>query len=363
MSDKKHSDKKQNKATKVILSKKDKQKKMKCNGPTGSTGCINPCDITKCFNPCNWTGPTGCFNPCDLTKCLNPCNWTGPTGCFNPCDLTKCLNPCNWFGPTGCFGPSGSFNPCNLNACNPFSALCYFTFPNNICDLLPVCLPKGVWCDTMSCIVQNDKVIKITNEVSVRANLYCSPFVDVVTANGIPVFGCVNFPPLCYSDFINQLFGAMAALACPITKDVYDKIQEYPNLSILLQAINNDPDIVTYLQDPTSTVTLFAPNDTAFESLASDLGITVDQLLANPNMPDILLNNMLPKVVFSAAYKVGQTTQVLARSKEFLDVTKYKQKPFNLSVKSDNSKVANVLEADILATNGTIFIIDQVLIL
>jgi uncharacterized surface protein with fasciclin (FAS1) repeats len=241
--------------------------------------------------------------------------------------------------------------------------LCNFTFPQNICDLLPVCLPKGVWCDTVSCIVPNDKLIPISDKVSVRTNVYCSPFVDVVTANGVPIFGCLNFPPLCLNDLINQLFYAMASLACPITKNAYEKLFDYPNLSILIEAINNDPDALAYLQDASTTVTLFAPTNSAFESLAAELGLTIPELLANPNMPDILLNHMLPKTVFAAAYKAGQTTQVLARSKEFLDVTKYKQKPYHLSVKSENSKVANVLVQDILVTNGTIFIIDQVLIL
>lgn len=47
------------------------------------------------------------------------------------------------------------------------------------------------------------------------------------------------------------------------------------------------------LQNPAGTFTVFAPDNTAFSALATQLGVTVNDLLALPNLADILTYHVL----------------------------------------------------------------------
>ena len=259
--------------------------------------------------------------------------------------------------------PDRKHKPCEDDySCKPCGGPKFCDF-KNICSLIPNCIPKGLWCDTMSCFLPVDKVYKVTDELKVRVNLYCNPYTDVVTVNGTPVFGCLDFPPCNISEIIDQVAQGTCSIVCPVTKSLYEKLKTYPELSILVKAINAvDLEIKNYLMDPASTGTLFAPNNAAFEALAAEYGITLEQLLQNPNLANILLNHVVPKVLFSAAFRIGQTVKVLPKSKEFLEVRKSKERPYTVFVKTDDSKSAKVLDADILATNGVIHIIDNVLV-
>jgi uncharacterized surface protein with fasciclin (FAS1) repeats len=274
-------------------------------------------------------------------SCEKPCH---PPSCEKPsCEKPSCETPC----PPSCEKPS-----CEKD----MAKWCDF---KNVCSMFSGCLPKGLWCDTMSCLIPCDKVYKITDNVKVRVNLYCNPFNDVVTVNGVPVLGCLEIPDLCKTNLIDLLASNTCALACPVTLNIYEKLRTYPDLSYLVQAIDKvGGDVKLYLENKCTAATLFAPNNEAFEALAAAYGITVPQLLDNPNLNEILLNHVVAKVYFSAAFRQGQTNKVLALSKECLEVCKNKNGVF---VSSELTTNAKVLEADILATNGVIHIIDKVL--
>jgi uncharacterized surface protein with fasciclin (FAS1) repeats len=228
----------------------------------------------------------------------------------------------------------------------------------NICSLFGGCLPQGLWCDTLSCIIPCDKVYKLSDKMKVRVNLYCDPFNDIVTVNGVPVFGCLDIPPLNLETIINEASKNSCSISCPVTENLYEKISKNPNLSILTDAINTVGDaLINFLTECKTTATFFAPDNEAFEELLERLEITLEELLANPNLEEILLNHILSKVVYTSAFKEGNT-KVVARSKECLNVYKNKK---NICVSSETSEKGRVIKADILTTNGTIHIIDEVL--
>ncbi len=303
----------------------------------------------KSSSKCEPCPPPPCPEECPSFDDNTPC----PTPSCTPCKPSSCT-PC----------PPPSCNPCPPPPCD----ITKWCDVKNICSMMSSCLPKGMWCDTMSCMIPCDKVYCITPNLKVRVNLYCNPFVDVVTVNGAPVFGCVDLPPLCFNDIIDAIAENTCAISCPVTLKIYEKLRTFPELSILVRAIDMaSPEILEYLISCITTATLFAPNNIAFEELAVQYNMTVDELLVylrdNDMLDDLLLNHMLPKVVFSAAFKPGQATKVLARSKECLQVYKAKQSPFQLCVSSAESEKAKVVDEDVLATNGVIHIINKVLVL
>jgi len=106
------------------------------------------------------------------------------------------------------------------------------------------------------------------------------------------------------------------------------------------------------------TFTVFAPTDDAFMALAYELGVPVEQLLELPDLTEILMYHVLGDVVLSdELYDLGNTVfnnliTLLA------DNPLYFQSIGNAVVLNENT---NVTVFDIIADNGVVHVIDQVL--
>ena len=99
--------------------------------------------------------------------------------------------------------------------------------------------------------------------------------------------------------------------------------------------------------------TVFAPTDDAFLTLADALGATAEDLLALPELTDILLYHVVGATALSTDLSDGQTVTTLNGA----DVT--------VSVECDGSIFINdaqVTVADIEADNGVVHVIDAVLL-
>jgi len=100
------------------------------------------------------------------------------------------------------------------------------------------------------------------------------------------------------------------------------------------------------------TFTVFAPTDAAFAALLKDLGVTAEQLLANPDLKNILLYHVVAGTAMSSSLKDGQQVGTVQGGK--------------LQVKIGGGKVtvggATVTAADVACTNGVIHVIDKVLL-
>ena len=97
--------------------------------------------------------------------------------------------------------------------------------------------------------------------------------------------------------------------------------------------------------------TVFAPTDAAFENLLSALSISAEDLLAQPQLADVLLYHVVAGQVMSGDLQNGMTAETLGGQMITVDLSE--------GVKINTSAV---ITADIKASNGVIHVIDTVLI-
>jgi uncharacterized surface protein with fasciclin (FAS1) repeats len=104
------------------------------------------------------------------------------------------------------------------------------------------------------------------------------------------------------------------------------------------------------LTNPWSSLTVFAPTDDAFTAALTALGITAPDLLASPDLVDILLYHVVAGTVLSTDLTNGPVT-ALSGGTLTVDLT--------MGVMINN---ANVTTADLTAANGVVHVIDAVLL-
>ncbi|MFT4679793.1 MAG: hypothetical protein ACI943_002562, partial [Gammaproteobacteria bacterium] len=109
-------------------------------------------------------------------------------------------------------------------------------------------------------------------------------------------------------------------------------------------------ELLPALTDPLATFTVFAPNDAAFDQLASDLGTDVAGLLALPNLADILTYHVIGETLIAADLADGPLT---ALNGSDLEVTTMGGVQINGTA---------VLLADLMADNGVVHVVEDVLI-
>ena len=109
-------------------------------------------------------------------------------------------------------------------------------------------------------------------------------------------------------------------------------------------------ELLPVLSDPLAKYTVFAPTNTAFENLASDLNTDISGLLANPNLTSILTYHVLGSEVISSSLTNGTVGTVNG------DL---------ITVDLSNGVMindANVTLADVPSDNGVVHVIDKVLL-
>ena len=138
--------------------------------------------------------------------------------------------------------------------------------------------------------------------------------------------------------------------------NVYDNvISTSPNHTTLKAALIQ-AGLVTTLQNPNATLTVFAPDNAAFDALASALGVTATQLLANPELGAILAYHVLGQEVAAASITNGQVATSLNTT---ANGTIYLTKTSTGSVFADQ---ANVTTADLTTDNGIVHVVNKVLL-
>jgi transforming growth factor-beta-induced protein len=124
---------------------------------------------------------------------------------------------------------------------------------------------------------------------------------------------------------------------------------ENGNFTTLLAALTEADLAGTFADDEAGPFTVFAPTDAAFEVLLADLGITAGDLLASPDLADIL------------TYHVASGTLL------FSEVASLDAIPTLNGIALNQAGgvldgYSNVVDGDILASNGVIHVIDAVLL-
>ena len=126
----------------------------------------------------------------------------------------------------------------------------------------------------------------------------------------------------------------------------------FTTLVAALQATGLD----TVLDDPESTFTVFAPTDAAFALLGQD---TIDALLADPDtLKDILLYHVVSgsEVLQDAAITVAQS------GSNKVDMANLRQTALTLADSRLYINKSAVSLADVMADNGVIHVVDQVIL-
>ncbi|MEP0547009.1 MAG: pectin acetylesterase-family hydrolase [Rhodothermales bacterium] len=130
--------------------------------------------------------------------------------------------------------------------------------------------------------------------------------------------------------------------------------QDTPELSILVQALT-EANLVTALNG-TGPFTVFAPTDAAFEAFLDEREITAAQLLARPDLAQILRYHVVQTAALSSDLTDGQTLTTLEGSTLEVDID-----GDTISLIGETNTVT-VTTANIEASNGVVHLVDDVLL-
>jgi len=136
-------------------------------------------------------------------------------------------------------------------------------------------------------------------------------------------------------------------------KSIAQIASENPDFSLLVEAVTA-AGLVTAIETP-GPFTVFAPTNAAFEAALAALKLTKEQLFANKD----LLTKVLTYHVFAGKVLAADVVGLNGQEVDMLSGDKVK-----ITVEGDKVKVneANVVQTDIIASNGVIHVIDAVLV-
>ena len=113
-------------------------------------------------------------------------------------------------------------------------------------------------------------------------------------------------------------------------------------------------ELLPALTNPLATFTVFAPNNAAFDAIATGLGTDINGLLALPNLADILTYHVLGSEVAAAAITNGQIVSPLSTTNTL-----------KLTKKANGDVFVNqaqVITADIDGGNGIVHVLNGVVV-
>ena len=172
-----------------------------------------------------------------------------------------------------------------------------------------------------------------------------------VTIDGINVF--VNQAQVSAADLMadNGTVHVLDAVVLP-NQTVADIAIGSPAHTTLVAAVV-EARLLPALTDPFASLTVFAPTNDAFNAALTSLGITATQLLASPDLDNILLYHVLGAEVLSTDLSNGLIASPLNTAN-------------TLKVTIDGTNVfvnqAQVSAADLMADNGAVHVLDAVVL-
>ena len=137
-------------------------------------------------------------------------------------------------------------------------------------------------------------------------------------------------------------------------RNIVELAQNTPDLSILVEAV-----VAAGLVPALSTgkLTVFAPTNSAFAALLTELGVTKDALLADKALLTAVLSyHVLGTTVARADIPVGKAITPLAGGFFKIETTG------GLMVTDGRNRVSNITATDIRASNGVVHLVDRVLL-
>lgn len=132
--------------------------------------------------------------------------------------------------------------------------------------------------------------------------------------------------------------------------DVVGIAQDNPDFSTLVAALQ-EADLVETLQGD-GPFTVFAPTNEAFEALLTELDITQEELLSQPDLESVLTYHVIPQEVMSGDLEDGMSAETVNGE----EVT------FDLSGDDPMINESTITSTDMEASNGVVHVIDAVMV-
>ncbi|MFZ4521068.1 MAG: fasciclin domain-containing protein [Bacteroidales bacterium] len=141
----------------------------------------------------------------------------------------------------------------------------------------------------------------------------------------------------------------------PQQKSIVETAASNPDFSILVQALTKAELVSTI--NSSNNLTVFAPTNSAFQQLFSTLGITGINDLSKETLTPILLYHVLGSKVIAGSVTTGYAA-TLSNGPETKSYPLYIEKTMNVKINGSTM----VTQADLMASNGVIHVIDKVLL-
>jgi transforming growth factor-beta-induced protein len=155
--------------------------------------------------------------------------------------------------------------------------------------------------------------------------------------------------------FLSVVVGALLSACTTVTpRTIAERVASDPQFSTLAAALEA-ADLVEALNGP-GPFTVFAPTNAAFEALLAELGVSAAELLADPDLADILLYHVVSGELRAAAVVAAAPTTVPT----LLEDAEIAVTVVDGGVKLNHR--VNVTTTNIIASNGVIHVIDAVLL-
>merc|ERR1719193_827283 len=205
--------------------------------------------------------------------------------------------------------------------------------------------------------ITNDIVVKAVGGQDLRANIYSKSKhgQGVITVNGAQVV---------YPDFVatNGVIHFVSDVLYPFTpeKTIAEVASSDPRFSTLVDVLTK-ADLASVLSTP-GPFTVFAPTNDAFAKVPAD---ALNSLLSdNGALTKVLLRHVVPGTVFSKGiyWNTHNTAGEEGGSDDMIATQVFKAGHVRVvSYSGGVRQSAKVIEADILASNGVIHVIDSVI--
>ncbi|MDB4587574.1 fasciclin domain-containing protein [bacterium] len=211
-------------------------------------------------------------------------------------------------------------------------------------DLASILLYHAASGNVMSTDITDGMMVTTLNGQDLTINL---------TADGVVINGTamVTVADLTADNGVVHVIDAVLLPETPQTTTVVDIIVDSPDHTVLEAAVIAAGLAVDLSGDGPFTV--FAPTDAAFTTLLETLQVTAEDLLANPDLPSILLYHVASGNVLSGSLSDGQIIETLNGESVEIGITAE-----GVTING----VAMVVVADLTADNGVVHVIDAVLL-
>ncbi len=174
-----------------------------------------------------------------------------------------------------------------------------------------------------------------------------------VVLNGVST---VATPDVAAANGVVHIVNGVIALPTVVTFAVAD-----PTFGSLVAALTraDQPDFVGILSTGNGTspapFTVFAPTNTAFDNLITELGITGLGDIVGPNLTSLLQTHVIAEANIRAEDLVDGVLQTLGDENLYIDAA-------NLTIIDINNRTSNIIVVNVQAANGVVHAIDQVLL-